>query len=131
MQDPTRYTGEMLVTTGLLHTAVGGTLYHKQLTEIAGAGLIASVEPHRDRETAFWFLMTGAGLMTTGQLARWTHARTGTLPAALGWNLLATSAVGALLMPVSGFWLMIPQALLVLAGARMRRVSKHPERRTA
>ncbi len=53
-----------------------------------------------------------------GQLAHWAQRRTGTLPPALGWGLLGLSAAGAVLMPVSGFWLVIPQAPLALALSR-------------
>jgi hypothetical protein len=53
-----------------------------------------------------------------GALVRWAPARTGTLPAFLGWSLLAFGLFGAILMPVSGFWAVLPQAVLMLVVAR-------------
>lgn len=120
-----RYGGEMLMATGALHTVVGLWLFREPLNAIRRDGFIDTVLPHEDRELAFWFMIGGAGLLMTGQLASWTQRRTGTLPPALGWSLLGTSAVGAALMPRSGFWLMIPQALLILR--RSNREARCPE----
>lgn len=118
--DLTRHSGRMLIATAILHTAIGIAEGHAQLAAVAREGFVDAIDPHPDRHGLFWFLVTGAGLVTTGQLAGWTHRRTGTLPAALGWNLLAASTVGAALLPRSGFWLIIPQGLLIIAAARDR-----------
>lgn len=116
----TRYSGGILIATGILHAAIGIGEGRTQLAAIAREGFIDTIEPHKDRFGLLWFLFSGAGLIATGQLARWTRQRTGTLPAALGLNLLATSVLGAGLLPKSGFWLLIPQGLLIIVAARDR-----------
>jgi hypothetical protein len=110
----------MLIATGILHTAVGIFEGRTQLAAMAREGFIDTIDPHPDRQRLLWFLISGAGLVISGQLASWTHRGTGTLPATMGWNLLATSVIGATLLPRSGFWLIIPQGLLIIAGARDR-----------
>jgi Family of unknown function (DUF6463) len=40
------------------------------------------------------------------------------LPPFLGWSLLALGVGGVILMPASGFWLALPQAVLMLVVAR-------------
>ncbi len=116
----TRYSGNLLIATGILHTAVGIGEGRARLAAIAGEGFIDTVDTHPDRQSLFWYLLSGTWVVTTGQLAHWTHRRTGKLPARLGWTLLTTSAIGAALLPKSGFWLGIPQGLLIIAAARDR-----------
>jgi len=95
--------------------------HSRQLAAIAQDGFFDAVEiipAQFDRETAFWHLVFGATVLILGALVHWTQARTGTLPAFLGWSLLALGFLGAALMPVSGFWAVLPQAVLMLVVAR-------------
>ncbi|NDJ77949.1 MAG: hypothetical protein GYB65_16995, partial [Chloroflexi bacterium] len=101
-----------------LHCVVGLFFYAKPLGEIARAGFFNAADKTPARDGAFWFMFTGAMLLLLGEVVRWTHKRTGTLPASLGWGFLALSVVGALMMPVSGFWLVIPVSGLLLRAAR-------------
>ena len=39
------------------------------------------------------------------------------LPRYLGWSLVALT-LGAIIYPVSGFWLFLPQGIIILVGAR-------------
>lgn len=113
---------------GTLLMAVGGldllyvVVFHsRQLAAVAGDGFFAAVEigpAHLDREVAFWHLVFGFTVLVLGGLIRWTQARTGTLPSFLGWSLLALGVFGAVLVPVSGFWLLPPLAVLMLVTAR-------------
>jgi hypothetical protein len=106
-----KLSGRLLVATGALHTIVGVLLYAPYLLEMWQAGLWNSVEPHLGRMAVFWFLFFGFLLMMAGQvIARYTRP----IPRGFGWGLLALSVVGAIMMPVSGFWLVIPQALYLL-----------------
>lgn len=118
MRALSRYSGSLMIATGVVHTVYGVRAFTKPLAAIHKAGYLNAVDPDRDRQLAFWFLLSGASMMVTGQLARWAHRETGDLPAALGWNMLVMSGVGVVLMPASGFWLFIPQALIVLSASR-------------
>ena len=113
-----RYGGQFLLAVGLLHLVVGGLVYAQPLADIGGDGFFNAVDGHVDRDAAFWFMLSGVLLVILGQLTSWAQRRTGTLPRPLGWSLLAVSAVGALLMPFSGIWLLLPPAVLALAAAR-------------
>ena len=116
-----RFTGHTLLAVGVLHTLLGLLGFAAPLAAIARDGFVNAVDPHPDRQAACWVLLAGVLLMTLGHSARWAQRRTGTLPPALGWTLLAIAAAGAVLMPVSGFWLLFPPALLALAAARQGR----------
>ncbi len=122
-----RFTGHSLLAVGILHTLGGLLAFITSLGAIARDGFVNAVDPHPDRQAAFWVLLSGVLLMTLGHGTRWAQQRTGTLPPALGWALLAVAAAGAILMPFSGFWLLFPPALLVLAAARQSRAKREED----
>ena len=71
-----------------------------------------------DREVAFWHFTFGATVLILGALIHWAQNRTWTLPDFLGWAVLAIGAGGVILMPVSGFWIVLPQGVLMVMAAR-------------
>ena len=116
-----RLSGPLLMATGVLHLLAGFVFYPEPLAAIMQDGFFNAVELNPaqfDREAAFWWMVFGGMLLIFGGLVHWAQARTGTLPAFLGWALLALGVVGVSLMPASGFWLTFPQAALVFAAAR-------------
>lgn len=121
-----RLCGPLLVATGVLDLLVCLIIYPEQLAAVARDGFLDAVEPDGfasafDREAAFWHVIFGGTILILGGLVHWAQARTGTLPAFLGWSLMVLGVVGVILMPVSGFWAVLPQAVLVLAVARRGR----------
>lgn len=110
--------GGLLIGTGLLHTAAGAALWRPQLRAIARDGVVDAVDPNPARQAAFWFMMTGWSWIAVGQAVAAHERRVGAPPPALGRHLLGIGAVGAALMPRSGFWLFLPQGVLALALAR-------------
>lgn len=113
-----RFTGHSLIAVGALHTLVGIMSFGRPLAGIARDGMFNAVDPHPERQAAFWFLLTGALLVVLGQSTRWAQRRTGTVPGSLGTSLLVISLAGVVLMPVSGFWLLLPSAFLTLGASR-------------
>lgn len=118
MRQVTDRVGELQVATGVVHLALGLVGFRRPLAAIARDGVVGVVEGDWERETAFWFLTTGASFLASGQLARWAQRRTGTLPAAFGWGLLVLGLAGATVMPRSGFWAIAANGLLALAATR-------------
>jgi len=109
---------------GTLHLLAGPVFYPQPLAAIVQDGFFNAVNLNPaqfDREAAFWWTEFGVMLLLLGGLVHWAQAKTGTLPAFLGWSLMAIGAVGVILMPISGFWLVFPQAVLVFAVARRGR----------
>lgn len=128
-----RLCGPLLMATGVLDLMYVAAFHFRQLAAIAGDGFFGAVEldpSQLDRETAFWHLTFGAMVVILGGLVHWAQSRTGTLPAFLGWSLLALGLSGAILVPVSGFWLVLPQAALILAVSRRGAIkSNEPPRK--
>lgn len=122
-----RLSGPLLMATGVLDLLYVLVFHSRQLAAIAGDGFFGAVEldpSQLDRETAFWHLTFGAMVVILGGLVHWAQSRTGTLPAFLGWSLLALGLFGAILVPVSGFWLVLAQAMMMLVVARRAATAK-------
>ncbi|UJF35568.1 DUF6463 family protein [Paenibacillus hexagrammi] len=111
-----RQMGLTLMLTGFLHTIVGLILFFKQLLPMISEGLWNTVRHGEwERGTAFWFIMFGFVLIVLGYLADWIMKKAGIpAPSIFGWMLLAICLIGVIVMPVSGFWLGLPQALILL-----------------
>jgi hypothetical protein len=113
--------GPLLMAIGVLDLLYVLVFHSRLLAAIARDGFFDAVEigpAHLDREVAFWHLTCGITFLILGGLVRWTQARTGALPAFLGWSLLALGFLGAVLVPVSGFWAFAPLTVLMLLTAR-------------
>ncbi len=110
--------GEVQLITGAAHLALGVVRFRPTLATIARDGVVGVTQGDRERETAVWFLTSGAALLLAGGLARWAQRRTGTLPVAYGAGLLGLGLAGAALMPRSGFWVVAANGVLALAAAR-------------
>jgi hypothetical protein len=110
--------GSVVSSIALLHCAVGVALAWQPLRAILADGAIGAVDPHLDRMAAFWFMFFGFLLLLLGEALRlWEGSAK--LPARVGYGLLALCGTGALIMPISGFWLGVVPAALILRRARV------------
>lgn len=111
--------GSLVTAIATLHCAVGVALAPAPLRAILEGGVVGAIEPHMDRIAIFWFMFFGLVMLLLGEALRlWESAAT--LPVSVGYGFGAMSLVGALAMPVSGFWLgLIPAALIVLRSRRV------------
>lgn len=122
-----RVAGYWLIATSIVHVVVGLLVFTEPLAKIASDGWFNTVapdpfNPYFDREDAFWFMMATPSIFTVGQLCFWSQARQITLPAFLGWTMLATATVGCFIEPISGFWLLIPPSFLILVASRQAKI---------
>jgi hypothetical protein len=127
--------GKLLLGIGALHEAVGvaaglGAIAppdgpaRNLFREILAAGVVGAVEADRLRTVLFWYLFFGLLLLMLGwALDRW-EVRGDTLPASIGWQLVALALGGGLLIPASGFWLALVPGVLVLRRAYERRPAR-------
>ncbi|KUH85137.1 MULTISPECIES: DUF6463 family protein [unclassified Mycobacterium] len=124
----TKRLGEAVIATGVLHDALGGYLYRRQLAGMARDGLLNSASDARlgtvdgeRRHTAFWFLIGGLAFITMGASIRRSGASGEPIAPALGPGMAAMGAIGAAVMPVSGFWLLLVEGLAAMALRRHQR----------
>ena len=112
-----RWLPRLIVGSAAFHIGVGVAL-STPIAEIADAGVVDSVDPYPERQSAFWYLMTGVSLLALGELARWTVRETGRVPARLGGWLVGMGVTGIVFMPASGFWLVAALGVMALLAAR-------------
>lgn len=121
MTKQTKISGWLLIMTGIIHNSLGVVFGHSTLAEIGRAGFFNAVHPPLwQREAIFWFLAAGFAMMMWGMLILALER----VPSSFGWSLFAFTVVGVCVMPVSGFWLVLPQAVYML---RHRPVAKGRE----
>lgn len=107
--------GTILMSIAVLHEVVGLFVYSTPLQDILQAGFFNTINPpYWERDAAFWFLMFGATLFLMGWVAQWMQDNIGSIPRFFSLGLLITCLIGVMMMPVSGFWLAIPVALMML-----------------
>ena len=114
--------GWLLMAIAFIHAAFGLWMGRRPLLAIAREGFTNAVDPHLDRNVVFWFLLASPLLWMVGRLALWLADEGQRPPAWLGRDLLALAVLGIVLMPASGFWLILaPAALLILAARESAR----------
>ncbi|TXT37549.1 MAG: hypothetical protein FD135_3542 [Comamonadaceae bacterium] len=112
---PTRWIGRWIMAVAALHTLVGLVMFQTPLTAMASGGWWDSVGHDPTRGVAAWFMLFGGPLLALGLAidALEQHPSTRAMPT-LGWLMLLLCAMGALWMPVSGFWLCLPPGIALL-----------------
>lgn len=118
----TRYSGWLLVGTGLLHCLVGLLAGADVLASMHQQGWWDSAQPTNGEFAPFamlWFQACGFFWIVLGLLMQHSLRVTAlALPAWLGWSLLGGGTLIAFLLPASGAWLLLPQGWLIHHAAR-------------
>jgi Family of unknown function (DUF6463) len=99
--------GKSVVAIGIVHCVVGLVVYRSVILEVLGARLVNTVSLTGDpaRAEAFWFLLTGIAMMIVGGMIDGVERLGQPVPPATRWGFAAVVFVGAVMMPVAGFWL--------------------------
>ncbi len=114
MQGRKIWIGRWFVGVAILHTVVGLVMGGPTLMGMLQRGLFNSAgEPMTELVT--WFLMFGALMAMLGIAANELERNaTFTSARSLGIGALLVAVTGAVLMPISGFWLAFPPAIALL-----------------
>ncbi len=116
-----KHSGLLLSFTGVLHIGVALANFGIQYKGMLADGLV-SVLSGAERALAFWFLIVGVLLIMLGQCLTAYIRQTGCpAPSFLGYMLLAVSVIGCMVVPVSGFWLFIPQAFIIIRAKAVKK----------
>jgi hypothetical protein len=110
-----KYSGIFLIATGILHTIVAITLGKDAFLEIIQNGVVNVISQDYTRVFAFWFLICGIFVIFLGQILHY-YLKKEQKPAPLffGYSLLILTIFGCIVEPISGFWLFLPQALIII-----------------
>jgi hypothetical protein len=118
MRRNTLRAGRLLIAVAGIHAGFGLWMGRRPLLAIAHDGFLNSIDPHLDRNLVFWFLIASPFLWMVGRFALWLASEGRRPPRWLGRDLLALALIGAVLMPASGFWLILPPAAMLMLAAR-------------
>ena len=114
-----KLSGYWLIFISILHFIINGFVFFpKPLAEIARSGWWNAVSPdpfnlNYEREAAFWCMMISPLLLILGMLCCWIQEQKLTMPAFVGWILLAVTIISVVIMPVSGVWLLLPPSIII------------------
>jgi hypothetical protein len=111
-----RWIGRTVLGVAVVHTLFGVVFFRGIVLEMAREGLVATVSDQPDRGAVFWFFYTGFALAVIGAWMNECEAEARRFPGFVVVGLAALTGAGVLIMPASGFWLLIPP----VAGAVMR-----------
>jgi hypothetical protein len=106
--------GKTFMVVGVGHTFCGifelCPFYRSTLTPMLHNGLVNSVRLDTDpiRGVLFWFFFAGFMLLIIGNLVDRLERLHQPLPSGTVWGLAGLTTVCILIMPNSGFWLLIP-----------------------
>ncbi len=99
--------GKCVVVIGVIHTIFGFVVFHEIIAALAGEMFLNTIDKQIDRNAAFWFLYTGFAFVIMGGLIDWIERRHPGLPPFLKWSFLSITVLGCVIMPKSGFWLLL------------------------
>ena len=126
--------GYLLLFLGLLHVAVGVVGGWSQFVSIADYGIWNALIQHSQAvcmktlgclqlNGTWWFVAWGLMLILFGLLCTWVEVILNqTVTAFIAWLLFLICGVCAILMPASGFWLVMIVALNMVLCARKKHV---------
>ncbi|HEY7885128.1 MAG TPA: DUF6463 family protein [Cellvibrionaceae bacterium] len=114
-----QYSGWYLVATGVIHNTIGLVMGWDILAGIHHDGWWHTVENAEGidfaRSAIVWFLVLGFFWMIMGHLMQaWLKLTAKPLPLAVGWGMVAVSVWVALVLPISGAWLVIAQGIIII-----------------
>ncbi len=114
-----RFSGIYLIVTGIIHIIVGLILGKDIYLNMLRDGFLNSVNSDFTRGFAFWFFLFGVLLVFYGYTLQYNIKREQRpSPLHVGYFLLILGIFGCLVEPVSGFWLVFPQALIIILAKR-------------
>ncbi len=113
-----RLLGRLLIATAVAHAVVHVAVYRRPLKAIWNDGIVNAVMPNYDRRAAVWSLAFAPVLFGLGQITnRAVERGDARILRIVAWNLLCIGVLGALLMPISGSWILLALVLPLLRAA--------------
>jgi hypothetical protein len=110
----TQWIGRWLMGVAILHSAIAIAVYHKIILSVWEAGVFNTVVGNPVIGAVVWSLLFGCVAFIGGLAVNALESASIPVPKTVGACLLALAIIGVVLVPVSGFWLLLPVAFTVL-----------------
>ena len=116
-----KYSGRFLTATGVIHTIYALFIGNDAFSEMLRNGLVNSIGENYSQGFTFWFLICGVILILWGQtLQYYIRKEQKPAPVFLGYSILLLTIIGCIIEPASGFWLFLPQAIIIIYSNKKR-----------
>lgn len=107
--------GRWIILVAILHTLFALVVFRKILLRIVQDGVFNTVGSDPMTAASVWFLLFGAVLALMGMaIHTLEQSKDFTSARVIGAGTLLLTTLGIVLMPASGFWLVLPAALALL-----------------
>ena len=116
--------GKWIFAVGVIHLSFGIAFMHETLALLWSERLWNTVNGQPPREAVFWFLCSGIMLLIVGVMVDRMERERLAIPRFVTGLFAALTAIGVVVMPISGIWLLIPPAAGMVARSRQ---PKKPE----
>ena len=118
-----KYSGTFLTATGIIHTIYALFIGKDAFSEMLRNGLVNSIGENYSQSFAFWFLICGVILILWGQtLQYYIRKEQKPAPVFLGYSILLLTIIGCIIEPASGFWLFLPQAIIIIYSNKLQKL---------
>jgi hypothetical protein len=108
-------TGNFIVITGIMHLIIGVIEYQEALFEILRLGIINTADKNLQTFGFFWFEINGFFVIFAGAfIQHYINEFKKQIPGKFGWYLLAIAVFGCLLEPLSGFYVYVLIAAMII-----------------
>ncbi len=115
MKDLWKYSGWYLLIVGIIHNVVCWFFVKDIVIIMLHDGLLNTVASQIDRNAAFWCLFAGVFLMFIGLVwQQQINQFQKPLPKIAAWGLTLITIISLLIMPLSGFWIVLPLCIIML-----------------
>lgn len=106
-----RWIGRTVLGIAAVHTLFGAVFFRATVLTVLREGVVGTIADQPDRGAMFWFFYTGFALALIGMWMDEREAEARTFPGYLVTSLAVLTGAGVLIMPASGFWLLIAPAI--------------------
>ena len=115
--------GKSVMAVAIGHTIVGLIVFGPALRTFFDGGIVNTITAGQNpgREAAFWFLFTGFAILVIGGLVDYLEKHDLAIPLFVGVSTAILTIIGIIVMPMSGFWLMIIPLVGLARSARQQR----------
>lgn len=120
--------GNFIMITGVLHLVTGFIEYWNVAKKILHSGIFNTVDKSPERLIFFWFEVSGLFVILLGSLMQqYLNQYKKPIPKKHGYYLLAVGVIGCVLEPVSGFYVFILIAGIIISSGHKHFVTEHTD----
>lgn len=110
--------GTAIIGIGMIHVVFGFVVFPEVWLGILRSGVFNSIGEDPMRGAVAWFELFALPVFAYGQLINTLENSGSTMPGSIFWHLLVILLVGVVLMPVSGFWLLLLPLIMLWRRSR-------------